>query len=470
MKDSFYIIPRSGRLAYLNIPKAACSTILFALSNMRSDSGFHPPEKKLPDGSQPIHGYHPPYTHLENFFCRWPVSNPPLPYLFIKFSFVRNPYERFSSFYKSKIVARQSPGLFYEKFGITEGCSFIDCVRIITSIDPHNLENHAAPQANILSDGKKLYADFIGKIENFQEDWNVINKISGYDIQLEHINKTPSDAAAVYTAESKELIYNYYRNDFELFDYVKDSISVSNQGNNKFNSDVLKKPCFSFDVIDKLHNQLDISNKKIRRLAIKQKENEKEISIFLSSEGELYRELLNKDIFYFKDQSSKEFNFHAKKINSIKKNGDSYGEKLDRLDLSTKKHRQETKENFARQREQITLTRHLFAQHILATYRYARKNPWKILCRFLRSPMMNELKLIRDSGLFDPHYYFENYPGTILGGMAAAKHYVCYGAQEGTNPSAEFNTVKYLIENPCVVHDGVNPLVHFIIIQRDRYT
>jgi hypothetical protein len=105
----FYIIPKIGGLAYLNIAKSACSSILLALSQMRKEKKFTPPREKLPDGSQIIHGFYPQYSHINYFFRRWPTSFPPLPDTFIKFSFVRNPYDRFYSFYKSKIRDGQEP-------------------------------------------------------------------------------------------------------------------------------------------------------------------------------------------------------------------------------------------------------------------------------------------------------------------------------------------------------------------------
>ena len=130
MIESFYIIPRIGGLAYLNNSKAACSSVLFALSQMRKRNDFEPPKDLLPDGSHPIHGYHPKYTHTEYFFRRWPSTFPPLPDSFIKFSFVRNPYARFYSFYRSKIMLGQRPGAHYERFGLKKGASLWCWVRL----------------------------------------------------------------------------------------------------------------------------------------------------------------------------------------------------------------------------------------------------------------------------------------------------------------------------------------------------
>lgn len=459
MTDSFYIIPRSGRLAYLNIPKAACSSILVALSHMRSDLDYQSPQGKLADGSSPIHGYHPAYNHLENFFCRWPLSYPSLPSLFIKFSFVRNPYHRFLSFYKSKIVARQSPGSFYEKFGIYEDCSFMDCVRIITSIDPHNLEHHSAPQANLLSDGERLYADFIGKIENFKSDWKVINRISGFDVQLEHVNKTPSDDGAVYNSESKELIYNYYRSDFELFNYDKDSIETTDFRSRNIGDISFMNPGFSFEVIKKLQNILVLSNKHVRELSLQQDDNGKERENFSSCRDELYRELILKTNFVIGEQLRKKTGTNGQKISSIQKLNTHHEEKfkdLHKININLQKH-----QDFLTQKQ--SEIHKCLGKSILATFKRSSNNPWKCLRRFIRSPRLNEIEFLNKSGLVDSHFYFENYPNTIVAGITATQHYVRYGAQEGNNPSAKFHSCQYLMENPDVAYDGINPLVHSIL-------
>ena len=118
MLKPFYIIPRTGGLAYLNMPKSACTSILHHLVDMRADTDPAPTAGLLEDGSDAVHGFSPPYAHLEYFFGRWPLDHPPIPSSFITFTFVRNPYARFYSFYKSKIKLGQTPGSYYRKFGI----------------------------------------------------------------------------------------------------------------------------------------------------------------------------------------------------------------------------------------------------------------------------------------------------------------------------------------------------------------
>ena len=100
---------------------------------------------------------------------------------------------------------------------------------------------------------------------------------------------------------------------------------------------------------------------------------------------------------------------------------------------------------------------------VLECYNYSRSNLFKRLYRFLRYPILREVKILRQSGLFDQYYYYKNYPHTIGAGITAIEHYVRYGVQEGNNPSKNFNTVQYLIQNPSLIYTGLNPLVHFVL-------
>lgn len=498
MLDPFFIIPRIGRLAYLNNPKAACSSVLLALSRMRQGNNFQPPQILLSDGSHPIHGFHPEYAHLEYFFRRWPLSYPPLPASIIKFSFVRNPYARFYSFYKSKVLSGQSPGKYYERFGIEKGCSFEKCVKIITSTDPLELEHHAAPQSMILCNGDGILVDFIGRVEDFAKDWLVINNLIGFVLQLDHVNKTSNSSEAIYSAEAKERIYDYYRDDFDLFRYDKDSILLTNDVTENFDALTFQKHHLHGGIINELKNAILISNEKVRLLADEFARSESKREEFFGNYEEFFRELLLKASFVIdakadensKIQSSlkKNESIISNKIEMILKSNISYKEKFTEInkilrrlnndkeeiqrrlnkvkeDIQKRliKDKEQIQKRLNKEKEEIARTKNLLYQHVLSTFRQARRSRWKSLCRLLRSPRLNEAKLLRNSGLVDPHYYFESYPNTIKPGMTASEHYVHIGAQDGNNPSAQFNTKQYLAENPDAAHDGINPLVHFIL-------
>ncbi|WP_217524765.1 hypothetical protein [Vibrio metschnikovii] len=70
--------------------------------------------------------------------------------------------------------------------------------------------------------------------------------------------------------------------------------------------------------------------------------------------------------------------------------------------------------------------------------------------------------LIEFSEYFDKEWYLAQYPDVIEDGVEPIEHYLRFGAQEGRNPSAEFNTLWYLKTYPDVAESGLNPLVHFI--------
>ena len=82
--------------------------------------------------------------------------------------------------------------------------------------------------------------------------------------------------------------------------------------------------------------------------------------------------------------------------------------------------------------------------------------------RYTRKRLEKEVLLLKGSGLFDEAWYLAEYGDVAQAGMDPVKHYLCYGAAEGRNPSPEFDTLFYLKANPDVADAQMNPLVHFI--------
>jgi hypothetical protein len=50
---------------------------------------------------------------------------------------------------------------------------------------------------------------------------------------------------------------------------------------------------------------------------------------------------------------------------------------------------------------------------------------------------------IKRSGLVDTAYYLETYPDVFAAGKDPIRHYVKYGAREGRDPSAQFDSDWY---------------------------
>ncbi len=520
MINRFYIIPRIGGVAYLNMAKAACSSINIALSQMRKEEGFYPPTRPLPDGSSPIHGFHPPYAHMELFFRRWPAHFPPLPASFVKFSFVRNPYDRIYSFYTSKIVNGQSPGMYYQKFGITKDSTFAECVDILTAIDPIELEPHAAPQSMILYDGEILLADFLGKVETFEKDWPVIQDLTGYELELEHANRTRNATKALFSEEIKQRIFDYYRDDFLLFDYEKDSVSiVPSPVMGRCKRPVFTAHCLSDKKIEELRTHLAQKNREIKRIAETFSQNPDKRRIHYLKQETLFHELILKNAFhleaifeknhtkYRKEIDKNRTEINEKKaqldrisqkqvsfkremdnnkkslseiINALSRLEGTFEEKKDSIELALKgfetfrtnamntieghgKSLAESLSGIRQAKNDISKINKLFRRNILISYLFSRRSFWKRFWRLLHYRGRSEIKMLRKSSFVDSAYYFTIYPDTIKDGMSAATHYVRFGAQEGRNPSNSFDTVNYLIEHPEVVHHGLNPLVHYYL-------
>ena len=78
---------------------------------------------------------------------------------------------------------------------------------------------HLLPQYKwIITPDNKIVSKII-KIENINEE---LSELFNEKIDLIKINKSKSTCDDYYTLESKQLVYEYYKQDFEYFNYDKD--------------------------------------------------------------------------------------------------------------------------------------------------------------------------------------------------------------------------------------------------------
>ena len=155
---------------------------------------------------------------------------------YFKFTFVRNPYDRLLSAWKSKIDnPDKGPGKGdgnrqrrkINKKG--ERVSFEEFVNLLYERrdGSSSFDKHWAPQHCLLLLGFIKY-DFVGKIENFNEDFGfVLRKINAKPEIIEQIsakiNQTPkTQLSDYYTDDLKNKVYKIYKKDFELFGYEKE--------------------------------------------------------------------------------------------------------------------------------------------------------------------------------------------------------------------------------------------------------
>ena len=73
-----------------------------------------------------------------------------------------------------------------------------------------------------------------------------------------------------------------------------------------------------------------------------------------------------------------------------------------------------------------------------------------------------EVKLLRDSPLFDADWYLRQNPDVAAEGVDPALHYLASGADENRNPSPQFDGAWYRERYPDTVAARINPLVHYL--------
>ncbi|HVV38615.1 MAG TPA: sulfotransferase family protein [Acidimicrobiales bacterium] len=150
-----------------------------------------------------------------------------------RFAFVRNPYDRLLSAWKSKILRHDSS---YVPLAaeIRAACgypddtvvAFGDFVRYVTTHE--HPDAHWERQVVILACDRIAY-DVVGRFENFAADFRTILLRLGVTEDVlalagEVTNPTPDFPLAVaYDTELANVVYDYYREDFERFGYDADS-------------------------------------------------------------------------------------------------------------------------------------------------------------------------------------------------------------------------------------------------------
>lgn len=147
---------------------------------------------------------------------------------YFSFSFVRNPYDRLASaYFFLKNGGRNEYDKKWSDANLVNFHSFKEFIYALKSPLIQKQMNsiiHFHSQSSFVCDEDgKLAVNYIGKFENIEEDFKyVCNKI-GVKCTLLHENKTTKkkDYSEYYTIEMKNIVYDVYKNDFELFNYEK---------------------------------------------------------------------------------------------------------------------------------------------------------------------------------------------------------------------------------------------------------
>jgi len=144
---------------------------------------------------------------------------------YFKFAFVRNPWDRFLSAYTylkkggissyDKIWSKTYLSN-YEDFE-----SFVLDLQDITIAKKIIKGVHFRPQYDFVCDYKfNIKVNFIGKMENIDDDFEYVANKLGKIVKIPHLNKSVhKDYRDLYSHKMKQIVYNLYEKDIKIFGY-----------------------------------------------------------------------------------------------------------------------------------------------------------------------------------------------------------------------------------------------------------
>lgn len=218
------------RYVAMTVPKVACTTIKMALQTWE---GCGPPPERWADVHADWAG--PTLLAYPTAQIVEMLRSPD----YLRFSFVRNPYGRLVSAWKSKL-AWDDPQYRQLRASIREVCdypvvdgqragpiSFRDAVQCLLA-DPGVFDDHWSLQVDLLVADVIDY-HVVGRFERFGQQFRAILRrlhappeVAG--IARRVFNPTqPMPLAAVYDPQLARRVYDLYLADFETFGYHKDS-------------------------------------------------------------------------------------------------------------------------------------------------------------------------------------------------------------------------------------------------------
>lgn len=224
-------IYNNHKLIHIHIPKTAGVSISNLISKEGIENGIHTlygsingNTSKFLTGSE--------CTILQHIFWNEIKSSYPIQwYVYKKFAFVRNPYDRIVSIY-SYLKHLVNCGVNGHPFMKSPSQKFDDFVELI-EIEmqnnfvkfSHNIVCHFYKQTDFICGiNGAIMIDFVGKFENIEEDIKWLYqylKVEKIDI-LPFLNKTEhQNYMDYYNSKTKKIIYKLYESDFKKFDYAK---------------------------------------------------------------------------------------------------------------------------------------------------------------------------------------------------------------------------------------------------------
>lgn len=202
-------------LIFVHIPKCAGTTIEKIMGTSTHEE-YYCPWKQRRIGSRKTY-QHFTYMELkEELDIEWKD--------YYVFSVVRNPYERFVSEYnfrKNIFSATKIPSDDPKSFE-----QFVENLKDPVSRRIVRFDGHLETQTSYLENNSKKIENFINifKFEDLTPCWDILEKKTGVIYKKDYwsrksVEETPYQN--FYTKETKNIVYDFYKEDFKNFGYSK---------------------------------------------------------------------------------------------------------------------------------------------------------------------------------------------------------------------------------------------------------
>lgn len=209
----WFLLARERRLACLQMPKAGCTSMRAALCLLtRPDI---PREQLLARGA---FARHPEWSDVV------PPGDPILEQCF-RFTFVRHPYERFASFFRSKIGQRTADAIkpHFLRMGLRAGMVPEEVFAVVEAAPRATLDPHLTPQSYFVFDGERQRVEFIGHLEQLNAGIEEIAAQTGTRLEVPRLNATERNPSAPprepLSPGLKARLARFYADDFARFGY-----------------------------------------------------------------------------------------------------------------------------------------------------------------------------------------------------------------------------------------------------------
>lgn len=210
-------LPQAG-IAYFRVPKAGNSSVRTALAR-----GF---ELQGPDALKPWN---------DGFWRAQPkhIARALSPKAYLRqtrgqdvwsFTLIRHPVHRLYSCYNNKILENETLMPVFAEMGFNQSTSFEAFVEQVAQLSDKQSDLHIRAQSSFLTLDGKLLPDFVGRLENIEQDWQHIRSETrarcGVDLGAmplkNHRQKRQPEVTQITTPQTLKLIETRYAQDFEL--------------------------------------------------------------------------------------------------------------------------------------------------------------------------------------------------------------------------------------------------------------